>query len=98
MSDLPPELIATIKKFAMAAMGETAKHIATKIHGIEDPTIAYKIIQELMPRLPGAALPVLLVEKYVVINILGRAKVISNDLYTGLLKEINPMQELGLVV
>ncbi len=81
MSNLPPELIATIKKLAVAAMGETAKVVATKIHGIEDPAVAYKIIQGLMPNIPGAALPILLVEKYTVINILGRAKVISNDLY-----------------
>lgn len=97
MSNLPPELVKKLKELAVASMGETAKLLAQRIVGMNDPARVFQLIKELMPNLPGVPPQVLLIEKYILINILGRSKIISDELYTGLLKEVNPIVEMQLV-
>lgn len=97
MSNIPPEAIATLKKMAAHATAESTKFFAKRITGMTDPKEIIKVLYDCTPLIPGCPMPVLIVERYMMLNILGRSGALPDELYCALLKEINPMVDLGLI-
>lgn len=93
---LPPEFMAKLKQMALHALGECAKDMAMKLQGITDPKQAYALMCNLMPPMPGVSPQIIVVEKYTIITILGKSGAISDSMYTGMLKAVDPIAGMGL--
>lgn len=99
MPNVPPELVKQMKQLALSALGESAKLFAQKLNsaGVKEPEAAYKLLCSLTPNLPGVPPHVMLSEKYILIHILGKSGAVSDEMYTGMLKAVDPIKEMGLI-
>lgn len=96
MSNIPPELVKKLKQMVLHALGECAKGMATKLQGITDPKQAYTLMCNLMPPMPGVPPQIIIVERYTIITILGKSGAISDSMYSGMLKAVDPIADMGL--